>query len=100
MKQRLALSMLVALLAASSARADCPGATFLMIFPDARTTALGGCGTALNDLDANAYYNPACLATGPSVGLMRVLAPRRLLCALVVKSGGKARDNERPPLRM
>jgi hypothetical protein len=42
-----------------------PGATFLMIFPDARTTALGGCGIALDGLDANAYYNSACLATGP-----------------------------------
>lgn len=42
-----------------------PGATFLMIFPDARTTALGGCGVALDGLDANAYYNPACLVIGP-----------------------------------
>jgi hypothetical protein len=47
------------------ANAAGPGAVFLMIFPDARTTALGGCGTALTDLDANTYYNPASIAFGP-----------------------------------
>jgi hypothetical protein len=46
------------------AEAAHPGAVFLMIFPDARTTALGGCGTALDDLDANTYYNPASIAFG------------------------------------
>jgi hypothetical protein len=65
MRHSLPVSVLLALLAATSVRADYPGAVFLMIFPDARTTALGGCGVALPDLDANAYYNPACLATGP-----------------------------------
>ncbi len=49
------------------AHAAYPGAVFLMIFPDARTTALAGCGVALPDLDANAYYNPACLATGERI---------------------------------
>jgi hypothetical protein len=43
---------------------DHPGAVFLMIFPDARTAALGGCGTAITDLDANTYYSPAGLAFG------------------------------------
>ncbi len=42
-----------------------PGAVFLMIVPDARTAALGGCGTALTDLDANTYYNPAAICFGP-----------------------------------
>jgi hypothetical protein len=37
----------------------------MMIFPDARTAALGGCGTALTDLDATTYYNPASIAFGP-----------------------------------
>jgi hypothetical protein len=64
--RRLGLSMLVAV-AAMSVRVEAagPGAVFLMISPDARTTALGGCGTALTDLDANTYYNPAGLAFGP-----------------------------------
>ena len=42
-----------------------PAATFLTITPDARTAALGGCGVALDDLDANTYYNPANVAFGP-----------------------------------
>ncbi len=58
-------ALLAVVLPASSIGSEYPGAVFLMVFPDARTTALGGCGVALDDLDANAYYNPACLATGP-----------------------------------
>jgi hypothetical protein len=58
------LLLTVALLS-TSAEAASPGAVFLMIFPDARTTALGGSGTALGDLDANTYYNPAGIAFGP-----------------------------------
>ena len=57
------LVLAVALLSAGAEAAN-PGAVFLMIFPDARTTALGGCGTALTDLDANTYYNPASIAFG------------------------------------
>jgi hypothetical protein len=66
--RRFGLSVLVAV-ALISARAEArgPGAVFLMIFPDARTTALGGCGTALTDLDANTYYNPAGIAFGPRI---------------------------------
>jgi hypothetical protein len=60
-------SLLAALLAVGLAEAGQPGAVFLMIFPDARTTALGGCGTALTDLDANTYYNPASLVGGARV---------------------------------
>jgi len=41
----------------------------------------------------------AWLATGPSVGLMRVLARCRWLCVWLAKSTCKARNNERPPLR-
>jgi hypothetical protein len=41
------------------------GTKFLLVFPDARTAALAGCGAALTDLEANPYYNPACLVTGP-----------------------------------
>jgi hypothetical protein len=41
-----------------------PGATFLTIVPDARTAALGGCGVALDSLDANTYYNPANITSG------------------------------------
>ena len=64
--RHIGLSILVAV-ALMSVRANAagPGAVFLMIFPDARTTALGGCGTALTDLDANTYYNPASIAFGP-----------------------------------
>jgi hypothetical protein len=50
-----------------SVRAEAGGAGFLIVFPDARTAALGGCGTALTDLDANTYYNPASIAFGPRV---------------------------------
>jgi hypothetical protein len=42
-----------------------PAATFLTLFPDARTVALGSAGVALDDLDANTYYNPANLTFGP-----------------------------------
>jgi len=42
-----------------------PAATFLTLFPDARTVALGSAGVALDDLDANTYYNPANIAFGP-----------------------------------
>lgn len=60
------LTLLLALvLLPGHVRAEGPGAVFLMIFPDARTAALGGCGTAMTDLDANTYYNPACIAFGP-----------------------------------
>ena len=63
---RLRLAALMAIvLPMLSIGAEYPGAGFLMVFPDARTTALGGCGVALTDLDANAYYNPASLVTGP-----------------------------------
>jgi len=41
-----------------------PGATFLKITPDARTAALGGCGVAIESLDANTYYNPASITSG------------------------------------
>jgi len=58
-------ALLAAALPALSIAVEYPGAVFLMIFPDARTTALGGCGVALNDLDANAYYNPASIVAGP-----------------------------------
>lgn len=44
--------------------AEQPGAVFLMIFPDARTMGLGGCGTAGRDLGANCYYNTAGLGFG------------------------------------
>lgn len=63
MRHALTVAAFLVLLAGTGACAEYPGAVFLMIFPDARTTALGGCGTALGDLDANTYYNPACLAT-------------------------------------
>jgi len=65
MRHALTVAAFLVLLAGTGACAEYPGAVFLMIFPDARTTALGGCGVALPDLNANAYYNPACLATGP-----------------------------------
>ena len=60
----------VALLAGMLALATAaqPGAVFLMIIPDARTTALGGCGTASSDIGPNTYYNPAVLGFGPGVG--------------------------------
>jgi hypothetical protein len=41
------------------------GADFLMFTPDARTLALGSAGVALDDLDANTYYNPANLTFSP-----------------------------------
>jgi hypothetical protein len=41
------------------------GAWFLTYVPDARTVALGSAGVALNDLDANTYYNPASVVSGP-----------------------------------
>jgi len=65
MRRLLFAVLLVAALPASCVLARYPGAVFLMIFPDARTAALGGCGTALSDLDANTYYNPAGIAFGP-----------------------------------
>jgi hypothetical protein len=42
-----------------------PAADFLTFTPDARTAALGGCGVALDSLDANTYYNPANVTSGP-----------------------------------
>ncbi|MFO7650103.1 MAG: PorV/PorQ family protein [bacterium] len=39
-----------------------------MVFPDARSTALGGCGAASRDLAANTYYNPAALAWSARAG--------------------------------
>jgi hypothetical protein len=42
-----------------------PSATFLTIIPDARTAALGAAGVALDSLDANTYYNPANITSGP-----------------------------------
>jgi len=44
-----------------------PAATFLTITPDARTAALGGCGVALDSLDANTYYNPANITFGSPI---------------------------------
>ena len=41
-----------------------PAAAFLTITPDARTAALGGCGVALDSLEANTYYNPADITSG------------------------------------
>ena len=41
-----------------------PSADFLTITPDARTAALGGCGVALDSLEANTYYNPADITSG------------------------------------
>jgi hypothetical protein len=56
------------LVAASVApvRASEVGAWFLTYAPDARTVALGSAGVALDDLDANTYYNPANTAFGPA----------------------------------
>jgi hypothetical protein len=48
-------------------RAGGVDAEFLTIVPDARTAALGGTGTALTDLDANTFYNPANIVSGPHV---------------------------------
>jgi len=64
--RRFGLPVLVTV-ALMSVRVEAGGAVFLMIFPDARTAALGGCGTALTDLDANTYYNPASIALGTRV---------------------------------
>jgi len=64
--RRFGMAVAVAIgLMSAHAEAAGPGAVFLMIFPDARTAALGGCGTAMTDLDANTYYNPAGIAFGP-----------------------------------
>lgn len=41
------------------------GAWFLTYVPDARTVALGSAGVALEDLNANTYYNPANITFGP-----------------------------------
>ena len=63
-----AISYLAVLLALTMpCRAESPGATFLMIFPDARSTALGGCGAASRDLAANTYYTPAALAWSATI---------------------------------
>jgi hypothetical protein len=57
--------MLVAADSLAPVRASGVGAWFLTYSPDARTVALGGAGVALDDLDANTYYNPANVAFGP-----------------------------------
>lgn len=61
------LLVLLVMLLAAPAGASGPGAIFLMIFPDARSTSLGGCGTASADFAANAYYNPAGLSATPDL---------------------------------
>jgi hypothetical protein len=62
------LALIVLSLAALSAFTEVgaigPGATFLTIIPDARTAALGACGVALDNLEANTYYNPTNVASG------------------------------------
>jgi len=64
--RRVALLLwLVAAASPTPVQASGPGAEFLTIVPDARTVALGGAGVALDDLDANTYYNPANIAFGP-----------------------------------
>lgn len=68
MKRLVVVTVGLLIMAAQSARADRPGAVFLMIFPDARTVALGGCGVALSDLGENSYYNPAAFGFGPRIG--------------------------------
>lgn len=66
--RRLALPfVLAATCAFAQFDASGPGAIFLTIFPDARTVALGSAGVALDDLDANTYYNPANIAFGPHI---------------------------------
>lgn len=59
------LLLLVAAASPTPARASDVGAWFLTYPPDARTVALGSAGVALDDLDANTYYNPATIASGP-----------------------------------
>ncbi|OYD14103.1 hypothetical protein CH330_09350, partial [candidate division WOR-3 bacterium JGI_Cruoil_03_51_56] len=67
--KRLIIVMAVLLtMTVQSGRADGPGAVFLIIFPDARSVALGGCGVAIGDLGENSYYNPAALGFGPRIG--------------------------------
>lgn len=63
MNRTLELAFLGALVV--NVQAKQPGAAFLWVFPDAQTTALGGCGTASSDLGPNCYYNPSCLGFGP-----------------------------------
>jgi hypothetical protein len=65
---KLALVILALLAAVASAQIYYgPDAEFLSLLPDARTSGLGGCGTALTDLGANTWYNPACLGFSPRV---------------------------------
>jgi len=61
------LFWLIAAAPVASVWASGMGAWFLTVVPDARTSALGGAGVALDDLDANTYYNPANVAFGPSL---------------------------------
>ncbi len=56
---------LVAAALPASAETSWPGPWLLMVIPDARTVALGHTGVALDDLDANTYYNPASIVSGP-----------------------------------
>jgi hypothetical protein len=62
------LVLLLSAVLVGSALADVPGMVFLYIYPDARTVGLGGTGTALSDLGANVYYNPAVLGFASRAG--------------------------------
>lgn len=88
MRRLWSAALLAAAFSSVGAAQEYPEAVFLMIFPDARTTALGGCGVALNDLDANAYYNPASLVTGP-----RAAATWTHLPGLVAWGSGASYDH-------
>jgi hypothetical protein len=65
MRRAASLLWLVAAASLAPVQASGLGAEFLTIVPDARTVALGSAGVALDDLDANTYYNPANIAFGP-----------------------------------
>jgi hypothetical protein len=65
------LLVLIALISFALGRE--PGAVFLLIFPDARSTALGGCGVAATDYCANGYYNPAVFSAGSEIGMEATL---------------------------
>lgn len=65
MRQAVLLLAMAAAVVPGHLVADGLGAEFLMFAPDARTLALGSAGVALDDLDANTYYNPANLTFSP-----------------------------------
>lgn len=68
-RRNLCAISVLALVASAAAQGQDPGATFLEIWPTARSTALGGAMTGLADEPDAAYWNPGGLGFQKGAGL-------------------------------